>query len=106
VEVSTIERDLEEQGLPDGEWDVILIHHFLDRAMLASAPESLRPGGLLAFCQPTVRNLERHERPSRRYLLDEGEIGELAAASGLEPLMLDEGWRASGWHEGWFVGRR
>lgn len=106
VHVTVVEHDVEERGLPGDEWDVILVHHFLDRAMLAAAPASLVPGGLLAFCQPTVRNLERHHRPARRFLLAEGEIREVAAASGLEVLILDESWRSSGRHEGWFVGRR
>lgn len=104
--VETLERDLEEHGLPEGDWDVMLVHHFFDRALLGSAPASLLPGGLLAFCQPTVRNLERHNRPSRRFLLAEGEIRDVAEASGLEVLLLEEGWQESGRHEGWFVGRK
>ncbi len=74
--------------------------------MLAAAPGALEPHGLLIFCQPTVRNLERHERPARRYLLEEGELAALAAGMALEVLLLEEGWGEEGRHEARLVARK
>ena len=56
----------------------------LHRPLLASLGGDVRPGGSLVVVQPTVRNLERFARPSRRFLLDEGELAGLLG-----------GWRAS-----------
>lgn len=106
LEIEVVRRDLESKGLPAGSWRVILIHHFLDRDVLGSAPGALEPRGVLIFCQPTVRNLERHERPDRRYLLEEGELAVLVAEMRLEVLLLEEGWGAEGRHEARLVARR
>lgn len=95
LSVETIERDLEAEGLPPGEWDLMIKTYFLDRAVLRASPEQLRPGGLLLFAQPTTTNLERHERPSRRFLIEPGELAEIVAAMAVdvEVLELSEDWR-------------
>jgi tellurite methyltransferase len=95
-----------ERDAPGGPWDVVLVHHYLDRALLPRLARALAPGGLLAFAQPTRRNLERHDHPSARFLLEEGELARLAAGLGLELLVCDEAWRAEGRHEAWLVGRQ
>jgi tellurite methyltransferase len=100
IDLEVLRADIGSAGLPDGPWDVVLMHHFLDRALLRSACDQLRPGGLLLLCQPTVRNLERHARPSRRWLLREGELARLVAdLDGMEIVELTEGWTADGRHE-------
>jgi len=86
-------------------WDVVLLFHFLDRALLATISRLLVPGGVLLFCQPTVRNLEAHERPSRRFLLEEGELETLLDPS-LEIVSLVEDWSSEGRHEARLVARR
>lgn len=106
VELRLLTRDLEAKGLPPGTWDVVLVHHFLDRDVLAQVPGALRPGGVFAFCQPTVRNLDRHERPARRFLLDEGEMAALVEAMPLDVLLLEEGWGAADRHEARLVARK
>lgn len=107
VPMRALRRDLEHQPLPAGPWDVIVVHHYLQRAVIPQAARRLRPGGVLLLSQPTVRNLERHHRPSRRWLLDEGELARLVAAiAGVEVLELDEGWTSHGRHEAWVVLRR
>ncbi|GGI04481.1 class I SAM-dependent methyltransferase [Egicoccus halophilus] len=99
--------DLSVDGPPDGPWDVVLSSDFLDRAVWAEAAGRLAPGGVLLVCQPTVTNLERHDRPSRRWLLEDGELGRLAASwPDLEVLEISEGWRSRGRHEAWLVARR
>lgn len=107
VDVEVERRDVSSAGLPPGTWDVILFHHFLDRDLWAPAAEALGPGGVLLVCQATVHNLERHDRPSREWLLDPGE---LAAAGrrwpGVEIVAAHEGWTDDGRHEATVVARR
>ena len=57
---------------------------------IASAAALLAPGGVLVCEISTVRNLERHPRPSRRFLLECGELRRLVAS--LEVLHEHEGW--------------
>jgi len=98
--VETLHLDLENEGLPDGNWDVIVVHHFLERGVFADLPGRLNPGGVLIVAQPTMRNLERHQRPSRRYLLEVGELAEIVAQwETMEVITLEEGWTPEGRHE-------
>ena len=106
--LETVCRDVEARGLPpQRRWDVALMHLYSNRVVLRSLPASLDEGGLLVFAQPTAANLERHDRPSRRFLLDVGEVGALARGlRGMEIIEASEGWRASGRHEGRLIARR
>lgn len=106
VTLTTVQRDLEADGMPAGPWDVVLIHHFLDRPILSAAVKALEQGGVLIFCQPTWRNLERHERPGSQFLLGERELAEMVSDWPLEVLLLDESWGTDGRHEARLVGRR
>ena len=106
VPLTTVLRDLEADGLPPGTWDVVLIHHFLDRLVLGAATTALERGGVLIFCQPTLRNLERHDRPGAQFLLEEGELADMASGWPLEILSLEESWGIEGRHEARLVGRR
>lgn len=100
--------DLPEDALPAGPVDVVLIHHFLAPEVVEAAPRLLAPGGVLFWCQPTVRNLERHERPSRRWLVEPGAGAALAASLGdaVEVVECQEGWTADDRHELHLVLRR
>lgn len=106
--VERVHRDVEARGLPAGRtWDVALMHLFHDRDVLRSLPESLNPGGLLLFAQPTTVNLERHERPGRRFLLEPGELEAIVdEMTDIEVLELGGAWRTSGRHEARLVARR
>jgi tellurite methyltransferase len=106
VDLITREVDLETAPLPPGPWDVIVVFHFLSRPLFPALAAALAPGGLLVFCQPTRRNLERHRRPSAAYLLDEGELPALIAGLDLEVISCEEGWLDEGRHEARLVARR
>jgi tellurite methyltransferase len=97
VRVATVEVDLDEDPPPAGPWDLILVHHFLDRDVYRALPARLAERGTLAICHPTSRNLERHARPSARYLLDEGELGGLILDVTL--VSYEESWGPEGRHE-------
>lgn len=107
--VRLVHADVSAAGLsaagPAG-WDVIVIHHFLDRSLLATVPDFLAPGGVVLFSQPTETNLERNPRPGRAFLLGAGELaGVVARWQGMTVLYLNEGW-TGGVHEARVVARR
>jgi 2-polyprenyl-3-methyl-5-hydroxy-6-metoxy-1,4-benzoquinol methylase len=104
VKLETEQRDLEAAPFPAGPWDLILCFHYLQPSLFTAFPEALAPGGLLIFVQPTMKNLERHTRPSARFLLQEGELRGLV--QGLEILRYDEGWLQEDRHEARVVARR
>lgn len=104
VDITVARRDVAADGAPDGPWDVIVVVRYLDRALLRAAPRLLRRGGLLLFTQPTVRNLQRHDRPPRQWLLDEGEVSALVGdLEGIELVTVSEAWTAAGRHEAQLV---
>ena len=66
--------------------------------------QGLARGGLLLYVHSTMRNLERHDRPSKRFLLAEGEL-RTAFAGALEIVSYDEGWLDGGRHEARLLAR-
>jgi len=100
----TLQRDVEKDGLPAGRFDLIVCTHYLHRPLFEAWADSLVPGGLLIFEQPTRKNLERHARPSARFCLEDGELPGLVR--GLDVLEYDEGWNESGRHEARLLAQR
>jgi SAM-dependent methyltransferase len=96
--------DLETEPIPAGPWDLIVMLHYLHRPLFTEIPKALAPAGILFFVQPTVRNLERHEKPPRPFLLEEGEAPNLFQE--LEILHYEEGWLAEGRHDALVIARR
>ena len=92
VEVTTIQRDLQADGVPGDGWDVLVCVNFLDRSVFGSFAGVLAEGGLVVASIATVTNLERNERPSRRFLLENGELKRLAGDIQLEVVSYEEGW--------------
>lgn len=90
VALRTVALDLEREPLPRGPYDVITCFCYRQPELFAAMRERLAPGGYLIAEQPTVRNLERHERPSRRFLAETNEL--LRAAEGLTVVWYREGW--------------
>lgn len=103
VALHTQRTDLGADPLPDGPWDVLLLFHFLERALFPRIASVLRPGGLLIGSLATVTNLERHKRPPRPYILDDSELPSLI--HDLDTLRYEEDWRDDH-HEARFVARR
>lgn len=90
VSFATVRVDLVTEPLPAGPWDVIACFRYLQRDLFPRLEAALVPGGLLIAETATVRNLERHERPPREHVLDEGELPTLVPA--LEVIHSEEGW--------------
>lgn len=97
VSLSTSQIDLEQEPFPPGPWDVILSVHFLFRPLFSLFPQMLADGGMLVCIQPTQSNLERHAKPSKRFLLEDGELPTLVRD--LEIIHYQEGWLDEGRHE-------
>lgn len=106
VELRLRRVDLEEDPLPPGPYDVIVCVDYLDRARRDGYLDVLDAGGVLAISQATRINLERHERPSAKYLLEPGELHAWALGLGLEVLVSVEGWNDEGRHEAAVIARK
>ncbi len=82
--------DLESEPLPPGPFEVVTCFDYLQRDLFPALVERLAPRGILACEIATLRNLERNTHPSRRFLLEPGEIKGLVGP--LEVLHYQEGW--------------
>lgn len=87
-------------------YDLVVIVHFLSREQRDAYAHLLVDGGLLVHVQQTVKNLERHARPSRRFLVEEGEMAAWVGELGFETLVHREDWNDEGVHEAAVIARR
>jgi tellurite methyltransferase len=113
VTLDVVRLELGTDPLPAGPFDVVVVHHWLDRDVWRALPGHLAVGGVLLACQPTARNLDRHDRPPRHFLLDDGEAVGLAAdlatsrdGASYEVVEATEGWTDQDRHEACIVVRR
>ncbi len=97
LRIQVVQRDLEQEGIPEGPWALIVCTFFLHRPLFEQFARHLAPGGHLVVVHPTWSNLQRHARPPGRYLLQDGELPGLCR--GLCVLHYEEGWFATGYHE-------
>ena len=94
LEIETTTLDLETEPLPRGPFAVVSCRSYLQRDLFGPLIDVLAPGGVLVAEIATLKNLERHARPSARFLLGEGEM-----LDHIRPLSLVY------YHEGWLAGR-
>lgn len=94
VPLRVLEHDAADDGMPPGVWDVIVCSYFLRRELFGEFAAHLSPGGLLIFVHATAKNLERHARPPREFLLADDELPQLV--TGLEIVISHEGWFGGG----------
>jgi hypothetical protein len=107
VKLRLLRVDLEDGELPVGPFALILGFHYLDRARRDEWIDLLdRDGGLLVMAQPTRLNLERHLKPSARFLVEPGELDAWARDHGLDLVVSREGWNSEGRHEAELIARR
>ena len=105
VGLTTVQADLEEQPLPDGPWALVLCANYLQPSIWKGVAQALAPGGVAIWLHPTVENLARNPKPSRRFLLSQGQGRAVFEDAGLECVFADEGW-VGGRHLCRLVGRR
>ena len=104
VSIDTERVDLEQDPPPAGPWDLIVVSHYLHRPLLAQLPERLRPNGVVVVGIATMTNLERHPKPSARFLLDDDELPQLLPGSRVIRHLED--WSPWGVHESRLVAGR
>jgi 2-polyprenyl-3-methyl-5-hydroxy-6-metoxy-1,4-benzoquinol methylase len=95
--------DLDDADPSGGPWDLVVIHHYLNRDLLGRVHRLVRAGGTLIVCHQTRANLERNPRPSAEFLLAPGELVELLSRFELSTAF--EGWTPQGRHEARVVGQ-
>jgi SAM-dependent methyltransferase len=70
-------RDVVDRPPPAGSFDVILVSHFLERALIPALIDALRPGGLILY-QTFVREAVSNEGPrNQAFRLRENELLDL-----------------------------
>lgn len=105
VGVTTCCLDLETTPLPDGPWAAVVCSNYLQPSLWVAVAEALAPGGAAIWLHPTVENLTRHTKPSRRFLLERGQARQTFEAAGLGIDFSAEDWVA-GRHLARVVGRK
>ena len=86
--VRTLQRDLETEGLPPGEFDLVVVHDYLARELFPALRASVAPGGAIFYETFTWRHAEATGF-RRAFCLEDGEL--LAAFEGFEILIHEEG---------------
>jgi len=105
VSLTTLCVDLETAPLPEGPWSAVLCSNYLQPSLWPPVADALAPGGTAIWLHPTAINLTRHEKPSRRFLLQPGQARSTFEAAGLVVDFASEDWVA-GRHLARVVGRK
>lgn len=102
LEIGTVALDLDRAWAPldaSAPFEVVVVAWFrLTEPMWAELCSRLSLGGRLVLVHPTRTNLERHPRPSARWLAEPGAVAAEAARAGLVLVRAEEGWDQRGHH--------
>lgn len=90
LRLSTIHHDLESSSQLAQSWDMAICCNFFDPSFYSLLHDYVAPNGVLFVKVATVTNLERYDKPSRRYLVENEELPELLP--GFESLSYSEDW--------------
>lgn len=104
--VRTLQADLTD-GLPTalrGPFDAVVCVDYRDPSLWAELRDCLAPGGHLLVSVAATRNLERHPRPSRRFLAPPDDLDILL--DGLCSVVASVDWRPNGRCEQWVWAHR
>jgi SAM-dependent methyltransferase len=87
-------------------FDLVIVFHYLNRARRDDYVRLLHDGGTFVAVQPTMRNLERHAKPGREYLVEPGEMAAWARELGMDIVVELEDWTDDGRHEAAVIATR
>lgn len=90
VKIATRAIDLEREALPAGHYAMIACFHYRQRSLFPVLIANLAPGGVIVAELATTKNLERHEKPSKKWLCAPNEL--LRDSRELEVLYYREAW--------------
>lgn len=105
LELDAYRVDLEREPLPSGRRAVVLCSNYLQTSLWSEVLDVLEPGGIAIWLHPTIVNLERNAKPSRRFLLEPGQGRGVFEEAGLTIVHAEEAW-VDGRHLSIVVGRR
>jgi SAM-dependent methyltransferase len=93
--IDVVQADLEDGSpwpLPSGRrFAAVIVTNYLHRPLLPTLADLLNPGGVLMY-ETFARGNERFGRPSSpEFLLEPGELLEVAAAKGLQVVAFEQG---------------
>jgi tellurite methyltransferase len=87
-------------------FDLVLVFHYLNRTRRDDYVSLLHDGGMLIAVQPTTKNLERHAKPGREYLVEPGEMASWVRGLGMDVVVDFEDWTDDGRHEAAVIAKR
>jgi hypothetical protein len=105
VDVLSRVKEADEPTGTGGSITVVTCFHYLMRSLLATIPDALPAGARFLCAINTTTNLERHQRPPRRFLVEPDELPQLVLGPagtdrpGVSVLHHREGWNQHGLHE-------
>lgn len=111
LQIETQALDLDEPWSPldalEGRVAVVVVTWFLlTEPMWDRLVRLLEPGGHVVLVHPTLVNLSRHPKPSRRFLVEPGAHPAVARSRGLAVVRSEEGWDESDRHTARLVARK
>jgi len=77
LKAGLIAADLDTFPLPPNHFDLVLVVRFLDRALIPSLKETLKPDGLLIYATYNENLLQRRPTFNKSFLLEPGELSDL-----------------------------
>lgn len=84
LRINFVQADLSRWWVPPACYDLIVVFHYLNRALMPALAAGLRPRGLLIEANRNLRFLAVRPAFDPGYLLQPGELGRLAQDAGLE----------------------
>jgi 2-polyprenyl-3-methyl-5-hydroxy-6-metoxy-1,4-benzoquinol methylase len=84
LEIDWVQADLARWWIPPGRYDVILVFYYLNRELAPHLAGGLRPGGYLFQANRNKAFLSVRPDFDPDYLLEPGELAEMARKAGLE----------------------
>ena len=87
-------------------FDIVVVVHYLDRMRRDAFADLIVDNGMIAAANPTVTNLERHAKPSERFLVERGELATWVCNLGMDLIATREDWTVEGMHEASVIARR
>ena len=91
LQINLVQADLSRWWVRPACYDLILVFYYLNRDLMPRLAAALRPGGLLFQANRNKRFLAIRPDFAPDYLLQPGELRQIASSAGLEVVLYEEG---------------
>jgi tellurite methyltransferase len=95
--IQFIQADMDRWWVPPARYDLVLVFFYLNRSLMPKLARALRPGGLLFQANRNARFLQARPAFDPGYLLEVGELQQLALDAGLEAVYYADGTPDADW---------